>query len=709
MKKFQRLQQMAIGNTHPHDTPSDFCNSPIDVANSENSQESNTSVFHGRTLNLSNVEFSDSEITILDKGLKFTPSFKPTSDHYKLLATKVESILQFLNNNNLPSPTSSRLLDCFKSNYCAKNKTELNNLNSIKQKISNHNLIITKADKGSCTVILNKTDYIQKSSLLLQPPSFTKLKKTPLKLYQDSLRTKVKQCSEFFTYFKQNYLRLIEQNPQTPRFYTLPKIHKVGIPHRPIVSFIGSPAYKLQKLLNELISTRLGFQSEYSIKNTYDLCKEISSLSIPPNYRLVSFDVENLFPSIPIAECLPLVNKLLFTSDIPDAVCVQFMDLLTLSLNQNFFLFNGEIFSQQSGLPMGAPLSPILAEIFLQNLEANFISKNPLFKKQVIKWIRYVDDVLVLFDGEEEAVKDFVHYLNTLHVNIKFTYEFESHRSLPFLDIKLTRSPEGLKFEIYRKQTHTDHVIPNDSNSPLEHKSAAFYTFFYRLFNIPLDQVAFKKEHNFIMQIAKANQYNEQFVTKIYKKVEKKSTISLITSLTQTTSIQSFSIPFINNTSYKLKHLLSSADVRISFATVQPLKCMFPSGKDKSNPMNSSGVYKLICTCGSLYIGRTYRSLEIRINEHKKMIRPQFLTDERSLRSKSAFAHHMLKCNKTQNSTDFTIQILHTNRDKNVISNLEIFEILKHSRNNNCSILNEIQEFPETKLIDKLINFGCFE
>ena len=38
------------------------------------------------------------------------------------------------------------------------------------------------------------------------------------------------------------------------------------------------------------------------------------------------------------------------------------------------------------------------------------------------------------FDRKDTAVK-FLHYLNTCHVNIKFTIEFEENNAIPFLDI----------------------------------------------------------------------------------------------------------------------------------------------------------------------------------------------------------------------------------------------------------------------------------
>ena len=43
--------------------------------------------------------------------------------------------------------------------------------------------------------------------------------------------------------------KLIPRNDILPRIYGLPKIHKIGVPLRPIVNTIGSPTYLLVKFL----------------------------------------------------------------------------------------------------------------------------------------------------------------------------------------------------------------------------------------------------------------------------------------------------------------------------------------------------------------------------------------------------------------------------------------------------------------------------
>jgi hypothetical protein len=47
---------------------------------------------------------------------------------------------------------------------------------------------------------------------------------------------------------------------------------------------------------------------------------------------------------------------------------------------------------------------------------------------------------------------------------MKFTIEKESENMINFLDITVRKEQDKLKFEIYRKHTTTDKIIPFDSS-----------------------------------------------------------------------------------------------------------------------------------------------------------------------------------------------------------------------------------------------------
>ena len=86
------------------------------------------------------------------------------------------------------------------------------------------------------------------------------------------------------------------------------------------------------------------------------------------------------------------IQKLSKTQFFQMALLQEILDLLKTCLEQNYFEFNGSLYSSSEGLIMGNPLSPLLAKTFMDSLERE-ISIHPIFKK-FIYWYRYVDDIV---------------------------------------------------------------------------------------------------------------------------------------------------------------------------------------------------------------------------------------------------------------------------------------------------------------------------
>ncbi len=82
-------------------------------------------------------------------------------------------------------------------------------------------------------------------------------------------------------------------NPKSnicPRIYGLPKIHKEGIPLRPIVDFTGSPTGHLATILKPLTG-----QTTTYVHNAATFCDEIKRFTIEDTEMMVSYDVVSLY------------------------------------------------------------------------------------------------------------------------------------------------------------------------------------------------------------------------------------------------------------------------------------------------------------------------------------------------------------------------------------------------------------------------------
>jgi retron-type reverse transcriptase len=101
----------------------------------------------------------------------------------------------------------------------------------------------------------------------------------------------------------------------------------------------------------------------------------------------------------------------------------EIVDLLQLCLSSTCFLWRGEYYEQTSKAAMGSPLSPILANLFMEDFEEKALSNSPFTTKL---WKRYVDDILSIWSHGKESHTTFLNYLNSIHPAIMFTMEIEN-------------------------------------------------------------------------------------------------------------------------------------------------------------------------------------------------------------------------------------------------------------------------------------------
>ncbi|XP_074029443.1 uncharacterized protein [Leptinotarsa decemlineata] len=180
---------------------------------------------------------------------------------------------------------------------------------SIKQKVKDNEVIFTRADKGRTVIALNKKDYIGKTLDFLNSGSYEILRNDPTTMYQKKVKETLKTIELVMN--GKDKCRALIMNPQPPKLYSLIKLHKTNFPIRPVVSFVTAPTVKISEILIKLIQTYTNFKPKFSINNSYQLVDNIKDVILPDNSKLISFDVQNLFPSIPPTETIGLVECLL--------------------------------------------------------------------------------------------------------------------------------------------------------------------------------------------------------------------------------------------------------------------------------------------------------------------------------------------------------------------------------------------------------------
>ena len=75
-------------------------------------------------------------------------------------------------------------------------------------------------------------------------------------------------------------------------------------------------------------------------------------------------------------------------------------------------------------------------------------------------WLRYVDDIFVVWPHERVELLAFLEYISSIHSRIQITLELEQNNRLPFLDVLITKIREGtLQDTVYRKPTHINRYL----------------------------------------------------------------------------------------------------------------------------------------------------------------------------------------------------------------------------------------------------------
>ena len=136
-----------------------------------------------------------------------------------------------------------------------------------------------------------------------------------------------------------------------------------------------------------------------------------------------------------------MLDRLSNDSTLEDRTTFSIAELtkaLDLCLNSSYFTYDSTSYKQVFGTPMGLPLSPIIANMVMEDLEQRALT---IFPNPPSIWVRYVDDVYAIM--ETEYFESFHQCLNTINISIQFTKKIEASSFLTFLDVFLRCQADG--------------------------------------------------------------------------------------------------------------------------------------------------------------------------------------------------------------------------------------------------------------------------
>lgn len=630
-------------------------------------------------LNLSSCSFTEEELNFLNKGLKF--AVKPRSAPLEEIISNIEAGIQYRTHNSRRNAIRYDVEQCILkvagSKITTKNNMSKGN-NNIIESLRTKNVIYTKADKGNAIVIMDRDDYDNKITQMLTEGPYEEVKfqngnpKNPLNKMTEEASGCAKEVSQLMSDPSLRF-RLHVSNPRVAHLYCLPKIHKNPLAMRPIASNINTPLEKQAKWLLDLLE-KYPIKFGNSVLNSVELVQKLKDVKVKRGEKLVSFDVQSLFPNVPADVAIDCMKKHLTKEGASPEEVKASVIIAKAVMAQNFFQFRGRYYKQNHGLSMGSKLSPYLANIFMCFLEEK-LKKNALFPRV---WYRYVDDVIAIIRIRQ--LQSVLRLINEQYETIKFTVEEESNNCLPFLDLLISKTDDGdLEFSIYRKPTHTDRYITSDSFHCGAHKQAAFHAMAHRLHSIPMNASAHQNEENYIYEVGAKNGYSRSWIKKILERHSKKKERELHSTLEpiRPEPTRRISVPYYPRLTNELRGVLEKHGIELVTCTSSTLKTSLCNYKDKEPKMHSSGIYSVGCkNCDLIYIGQSRRRIETRIQEHIRH------TNNRNY-DKSGVAEHMIECD--HNIDNNSIKVVKVVRREQLLDAWESLTIATHD---SASLMN---------------------
>ena len=402
---------------------------------------------------------------------------------------------------------------------------------------------------------------------------------------------------------------------QPPRIYGVPKIHITNAPLRPIVSCVNTLAYDLSGHLARILSPLTG-NSNYTVKNSGEFANIINRETIQTDEVMISFDVESLLTNVLIEETVEAtLHRLNNDPSLQDRTALtptQIADPLNLVLRFTYFKYNGALYEQQEGAPMGSPISALIADLYMEAFDEQTLATAP---EPPRIWKRYIDYTFTVM--KQHNADNFLSHLSQQHPSIRFTMETENNNKIAFLDSLVTREPDGkLLTSVYRKRTHTDQYLAYDSHRPQSVKRGIVKCLHDRAKHIITKPSGTAKEKKYLSTVLVANGYPPSFLQKVTK--TRNPTPERETAEFKYTAV----LPYIKGVSEPLRRHLQQQGIRTVFKSDTTLRSRLVLPKDPADPNKQGGVvYKIPCTRGKVYIGETGRPMQERMKEHDRDIR----------------------------------------------------------------------------------------
>ena len=208
--------------------------------------------------------------------------------------------------------------------------------------------------------------------------------------------------------------------------------------------------------------------------------------------------MKSLYTNIPNNEGIKAVREAYDNHPNKTVATKVIITFLSLILTLNNFVFNSINYLQIMGCAMGTICAPAYANIFMAQFEKQHIY--PYIKNKSILYLRYIDDIFMIWTGTKQELLIFFENLNSKHKTIKFEHNI-SHSRISFLDTLIYIDKNNtLQTTLYRKPTDQQSYLHAHSDHPKSLKRSIPYSQALRIKTICFTLTEYKKHRAILKQ-----------------------------------------------------------------------------------------------------------------------------------------------------------------------------------------------------------------
>lgn len=370
---------------------------------------------------------------------------------------------------------------------------------ALEQALSDRKLVVLSCDKNLGPAIIERDRYIRMAldEHLSDSVTYRHLSKTRAHRHMDQVKERLqlwmKKHNAVFSRAERKFLNRHMDTCQDPfpYFYLLVKVHKTPLATRPIVSCSGSLLYALGVWIDTKLQVVAARQHTY-VKSSFDLKKELLSLTLPPDAKFFISDARSMYTNIKTTPALYEIGQYLRKhharfSQVPVEALISALELV---MKNNVIQFGDTYWRQRTGCAMGTPPAPPYATLFFAIWEETLLKE---FGPNLLFLRRYIDDMLGIWIPSDDptAFDRFQTRLNAFH---GLTWDTSSlSTTVDFLDLTLSIVGPRVTTTLFSKPLNLYLYIPPKSAHPPGVLTGLVYGTIYRIYSLCSEPVDIRR------------------------------------------------------------------------------------------------------------------------------------------------------------------------------------------------------------------------